>query len=154
LFNGSSPGLGSFLSALQAALVVGAVAALVIFVIRHARTARVAWLWLGGLLLLVSLGPAHAHSIREFMVGWTMHSVPLALTVAITAVFLRSNVAAYLGTAFCVAVIQPLITLFTQPEAFYRWNGVLLAVLAAAFLAWLLAVGTRQVDDLQPTANS
>jgi hypothetical protein len=72
-----------------------------------------------------------------------MHFVPLALAIGVIAVFLRNNVAAYLGAAFSVGVIQPLLTLLSQPPALYRWNGVILAVLALAFLAWLLAVGTR-----------
>jgi membrane protease YdiL (CAAX protease family) len=148
LFDGSSPGLGSFLGTFEGALLAAVGAALVIFIIRRARAAGVGWLWLAGLLLLVSLGPAGAHSIPEYGVGWIMHFVPLALAVGIMAVFLRSNVAAYLGAAFCVAVIQPLVTLLGQPPAFYRWNGVLLAVLALAFLAWLLAVGQKSQPAL------
>jgi hypothetical protein len=54
--------------------------------------------------------------------------------------FLRGNAAAYLGTAFAVTITQPLVTLFAQPPAFYRWNGIMLAVLALIFLGWLIAV--------------
>jgi len=152
LFNGSSPGLGTFLGTLWRAFFAVVVTGLVIFVIRHARAVRVWWLWSGGLLLLVSLGPAQAHSIPEFAVGWVMHFVSLALAVGILTAFLRNNVAAYLGAAFCAAIMQPLVTLLAQPPAFYRWNGVLLALLALAFLVWLLAIGAKPVDNLQKGA--
>jgi membrane protease YdiL (CAAX protease family) len=154
LLNGSWPGLGSFLSAFQGALLAPVAVGLVIFAIRYARAAGAAWLWSSVLLLLVSLGPARAHSIPEYVVGWTLHFVPLALTAGIMAAFLRNNVAAYLGTAFCVVIMQPLVTLLTQPPAFYRWNGVLLAVLALVFLLWLLAPGKKPMPAGDSLATS
>ena len=155
LFNGSWPGPGSFLGGLEGALGAAVLAALVIFVIRYARATGAWWLWTGGLLLLVNLGPAGAHSVAEYAVGWTMHFVPVAITVGIMATFLRGNVAAYLGTAFSVAIMQPLVTLFAQPPAFYRWNGIMLVVLALLFLAWLVALGKKPipVDSSQPTVH-
>ncbi len=149
-FNGSLPGAGSFLGAVQAALVASIVAALAIFVLRFARAAGSLWLWLGALLLLVSLGPAHAHSIREYLVGWVMRVLPLALAVGITAAFLRGNVAAYLGAAFCVTLVQPLVTLFLQPSRYYQWNGALLIFLALVFVGWLLAVGGKPAEAGSP----
>ena len=145
LFNGSWPGPGSFVGGLEGALVAAVLAALMIFVIRYARATGAWWLWLSGLLLLATLGPAGAHSVAEYAVGWTMHFVPLALTVGIMAAFLRGNAAAYLGTAFSVAIMQPLVTLFVQPPALYRWNGMMLAALALLFLGWLVALGNRSV---------
>jgi hypothetical protein len=155
LFNGSWPGPGSFVGGLQAALIAAVLAALVIFVIRYARLTGAWWLWLTGVLLLASLGPTGAHSVAEYALGWTMHFVPLAMTVGIMATFLRGNAAAYLGTAFAVAIMQPLVTLFAQPPAFYRWNGMMLAVLALLFLAWLVALGKKPipVDSSQPTVH-
>jgi hypothetical protein len=145
LFNGSWPGPGSFLGGLQGALVAAVVTALVIFVIRYARDAGTWVLWSGGLLLAVSLGPTGAHSVAEYAVGWTMHFIPLAITVGIMVAFLRGNTAAYLGTAFFVTILQPLVTLFAQPPAFYRWNGIMLAVLAVLFLGWLVTLGKKLI---------
>ena len=155
LFNGSWPGPGSFLSGFAGALGTAVLAALVIFVIRYARATGAWLLWSGGLLLLVNLGPAGAHSVAEYAVGWTVHFVPLAITVGIMAAFLRGNVAAYLGTAFSIAIMQPLVTLLAQPPAFYRWNGIILAVLALLFLAWLVALGRKPtpVHSSQPTLH-
>ena len=155
LFNGSWPGPGSFLGGLQGALVAAVVAAMVIFVIRYARAAGAWCLWSGGVLLLATLGPAGAHSVAEYAVGWTTNFIPLAITVAIMVAFLRGNVAAYLGAAFTVSIMQPLVTLFAQPPTFYRWNGIILAVLALLFLGWLVALGKKQIpaDSLQPTVH-
>jgi hypothetical protein len=155
LFNGAWPGPGSFVGGLQAALIAAVLAALVIFVIRYARLTGAWWLWLTGVLLLASLGPTGAHSVAEYALGWTLHFVPLAMTVGIMATFLRGNAAAYLGTAFAVAIMQPLVTLFAQPPAFYRWNGMMLAILALLFLAWLVAFGKKPitVDGSQPTVH-
>ena len=128
---------------------------MVIFVIRYARAAGAWCLWSGGVLLLATLGPAGAHSVAEYAVGWTTNFIPLAITVAIMVAFLRGNVAAYLGAAFTVSIMQPLVTLFAQPPAFYRWNGIILAVLALLFLGWLVALGKKQrpADSLQPTVH-
>jgi membrane protease YdiL (CAAX protease family) len=155
LFDGSWPGPASFLSGLQGALGAALLAVLVIFVIRYARTTGAWWLWLSGLLLLAGLGPTSAHSFAEYAVGWTMHFIPLAITVGIMAAFLRGNAAAYLGTAFAVAIMQPLVTLFAQPPAFYRWNGIILAVLALLFLGWLIAPWKKPaaVDSSQPNPS-
>jgi hypothetical protein len=140
---------------LEAALGGAVLAALVIFVIRYARSTGVWWMWSGGLLLLASLGPVDAHSVAEYAVGWTTHFVPLVVTVGVMVTFLRGNAAAYLGAAFSIAIMQPLVTLFTQPPAFYRWNGVMLAVLALLFLGWLVAVGKKPVlvDSSQPAVD-
>jgi len=46
-----------------------------------------------------------------------------------------------LGAVFAVQATEPLVALISQPVAFYRWQGVLLAVLSAVFLWWLLAPG-------------
>jgi membrane protease YdiL (CAAX protease family) len=155
LFNGSWPGPGSFLGGLEGALAAAVLATLAIFVIRYAHAANAWWLGSGALLLLASLGPTGAHSVAEYAVGWTMSFVPLAITVGIVAAFLRGNVAAYLGAAFSVTVMQPIVTLFVQPPAFYRWNGIMLALLALLFLVWLAALGTRPLamDSSQPAVD-
>src|SRR5208337_4061915 len=104
-------------------------------------TKRAWWLWAGILLGLVGLGPAGAPSVREFLAGWVMSFVPLAVAVAIVFWFFRNNLLAYLGAAFCLEVAQPLPSLLSQHAGVYRSNGLLLAVLAFLFLAWLFLVG-------------
>jgi ABC-type transport system involved in cytochrome c biogenesis permease component len=112
-----------------------------IYVIRLGWTKRAWWLWAGILLGLVGLGPASAHSLPEYWAGWVTSFVPLALAVAILIVFFRNNLLAYLGAVFCLQVAQPLVSLLSTRAAFYRSNGLLLAVLVFLFLGWLLFAG-------------
>jgi hypothetical protein len=142
LFNAALPGAGFFLRGLDWRIVVFISGlGLAIYIIRFGWTKRAWWLWVGILLGLVGLGPAGAHSVREFFAGWVISFVPLAVGVAIVFWFFRNNLLAYLGVAFCLQVAQPLVSLLSQQAAFYRSNGLLLAVLAFLFLVWLLLVG-------------
>ena len=143
LFNAALPGAGFFLRALEWSIVFICGLGLAIYIIRLGWIKRAWWLWAGILLVLVGLGPASAHSVREFFAGWVMSFVPLAVAVAIVFWFFRNNLLAYLGAAFCLEVAQPLVSLFSQHAAFYRSNGLLLAVLALLFLAWLLLAGAE-----------
>ena len=79
-----------------------------------------------------------------------MSFVPLAVAVAIVFWFFRNNLLAYLAAAFCLQVAQPLVSLLSQQAAFYRSNGLLLAVLAFFFLVWLLLVGRESEARSQP----
>jgi membrane protease YdiL (CAAX protease family) len=141
MFNGLLPGAGYFLGALAWSIVTLSGLAVVIYVIRLGWTKHAYWLWPGILLLLVALGPADAHSAREFFAGWAMNFVPLAVGAPIVFLFFRDNILAYFGAAFCLDVAQPLVSLLSQQTAFYRYNGLLLAVLSLLFLAWLFVAG-------------
>jgi len=138
LFNAALPGAGFFLRALERSVVFICGLGLAIYIIRLGWIKRAWWLWAGILLGLVGLGPAGAHSVREFFAGWVMSFVPLAVAIAIVFWFFRNNLLAYLGAAFCLLVAEPLVSLLSQQAAFYRSNGLLLAVLVVLFLAWLL----------------
>jgi hypothetical protein len=150
LFNAALPGAGFFLHALWWIIVFISGLGLAIYIVRFGWTKRAWWLWAGILLALVGLGPASAHSVREFFAGWVMSFVPLAVAVAIVFWFFRNNLLAYLGAAFCLEVAQPLVSLLSQQAAFYRSNGLLLAVLAFLFLVWLLLVGGESEARSQP----
>jgi hypothetical protein len=150
MFNAALPGAGFFLHALIGSVVFTCGLGLAIYVIRFGWAKRAWWLWAGILLGLVGLGPAGAHSLREFSAGWVMSFVPLAVTVAIVFWFFRNNLLAYLGAAFCLLVAEPLVSLFSQQAAFYRSNGLLLAVLAFLFLVWLLLVGGESEARSEP----
>ena len=141
MFNAASPGAGFFLRALGFSIVDICGLGVAIYVICLGWTKRAWWLWAGILLVLVGLGPADAHSLREFFAGWAMNFVPLAVGAAIVFWFFRNNLLAYLGAAFCLEVAQPLPSLLSQHAGVYRSNGLLLAVLAFLFLAWLFLVG-------------
>jgi hypothetical protein len=130
-----------FFEALAGSVVFLSGLGVAIYVMRLGWTKRAWWLWAGMLLGLVALGPASAHSVREFFAGWVMNFVPLAVGAAIVFWFFRNNLLAYLGAAFCLQVAQPLLSLLSQHVAFYRSNGLLLALLAFLFLGWLLLVG-------------
>ena len=96
------------------------------------------WLWLGLALVVVSLGPASAHSWPEFLVSWSLGFVQLLAAFVIVSFFLRDNIAAYLAVAFALPLVDPLLDLFSSAAPFYRWNGVALAAMGAIVLAWLL----------------
>jgi len=150
MFNAALPGAGFFLRALWWIVVFISGLGLAIYIIRLGWIRRAWWLWAGILLGLVGLGPAGAHSVREFFAGWVMSFVPLAVGAAIVFWFFRNNLLAYLAAAFCLQVAQPLVSLLSQQAAFYRSNGWLLAVLAFLFLVWLLLVGGESEARSEP----
>jgi hypothetical protein len=46
------------------------------------------------------------------------------------------------------------VALFSQPAAFFRWNGLVLAILVALVFAWMfLAVGEAQPSPQPPQAS-
>jgi hypothetical protein len=141
MLNAAFPGAGFFLGAVGWSVVYLSGLGVAIYVLRLGWRKRAWWLWAGVLLGLVALGPAEAHSLREFFAGWAMNFVPLAVGAAVLFWFFRDNLLAYLAAAFCLQVAPPLLSLLSQPAAFYRSNGLLLAVLAFLFLAWLFLAG-------------
>ena len=150
MFNSTLPGASFFLHALWWIVVFLSALGLAIYIIRLGWTKRAWWLWAGILLGLVALGPASALSLREFFAGWVMKFVPLGVGAAIVFWFLRNNLLAYLGAVFCLQVAQPLVSLLSPRAAFYRLNGLLLAVLALLFLGWLLLVGREDEVRSEP----
>jgi membrane protease YdiL (CAAX protease family) len=150
MFNAAYPGAGFFLRGLGFSIVSICGLGLAIYVIRFGWTKRAWWLWAGILLGLVGMGPASAHSVREFFAGWVMNFVPVVVGAAIVLWFFRDNLLAYLGAAFCLEMAQPLVSCFSQPATFYRSNGLLLALLAFLFLGWLLLVGKEGEVRMEP----
>jgi hypothetical protein len=150
LFNAALPGAGFLLRALEWSVVFICGLGLAVYIIRLGWIKRAWWLWAGILLGLVGLGPADAHSVREFFAGWVMSFVPLAVAVAIVFWFFRNNLLAYLGAAFCLLVAEPLVSLLSQQATFYQLNGLLLAVLVLLFLAWLLFAGAEAEVRSEP----
>ena len=88
--------------------------------------------------MIVALGPSNAHSVREFVIGWVMNLLALAVTAAVLIYFFRDNLLAYVGAALVLPVIQSAVDLFRQPLGFYRWNGLILTALMVIVLAWML----------------
>jgi len=148
--NAAVPGAGEFVHALEFSIVELCGLGLLIYVIRFGWTHRAWWLWAGILLLLVAIGPSGAHSLREYFAGWVMSFVPLAAGAAIVFYFFRDNLLAYWGAAFCLEVAQTLLSLLSRDAGVYRWNGLLLAVLAACFLAWLFLGGRAGEVSSEP----
>jgi len=141
MLNTTFPGAGFFLRALAWSIIYASGLGAAVYVIRLGWTKRAWWLWAGILLVLIGLGPAAAHSPREFFAGWVMDFVPLAVGAALLFWFFRDNLLAYWGAAFCLQVAQPLVSLLSQQARFYWSNGLLLALLAFLFLAWLFFGG-------------
>jgi len=137
-FSTQWPAAGIFFSNLSRTLMYAAVVGLLIFIIRAGWRRRAWWLWVGLALVLVSLGPAHAHSRAAFGVGWLMNLLPLLVAAMVAGFFLRDNILAYLMVLFCALMRGPLMDLFAQPNTFFLQNAVALALLAGPVLVWLL----------------
>ena len=69
---------------------------------------------------------------------WMLGAIGLVLVGGIVALFFRDNALAYLAASFSLLIAKPLVELFTQPASFYRWNGLLLAIVALVVLFWML----------------
>jgi membrane protease YdiL (CAAX protease family) len=147
--NTLAPGVTVWLSALRSAVLGAAFVSVLVYIVRRGVERRAWWLWLGAALLVAGLGPNDAHSLGEYLVGWVIKFVALAATVGIVAAFFRSNVLAYVAAGFSVPLAQPLVQMLSEPLGFLRWNGVLLAVLAVAVLAWLFT-GQRAPGNAAP----
>jgi hypothetical protein len=126
---------------------------LLILVVRRGWKRRAWWLWAGVALILVSLGPGRAHSLAGYAVGWVEDFLPLAVAVAVAALFLRENILGYVAVVFCLQLADPLWQLFSQPNAFFRSNGVAVVLLAALVLIWMLGLaggGEEAAGDVGP----
>ncbi|PYV09857.1 MAG: hypothetical protein DMG23_09525 [Acidobacteria bacterium] len=139
LFDSYLPAAGFFLSALASCVILGSAGAVAIYLFRESWARRAWWLWPGSLLLLASLGPARAHSVPEFFVGWAGNAAMLVVALGIVAAFFRNNLLAYVGAAFFWSVAGPIESLLSQPAPFFRWNGVLLVLMSLIVLGWMLA---------------
>jgi hypothetical protein len=137
-FSTQWPAAGLFLSSLTRTLLYAALMGIFIFIVRAGWKLRAWWLWLVLALVLVSLGPTHAHSLAAFGVGWVMNFLPLLVAALVVAYFLRRNILAYLLVLFCAQVAEPLIDLLAQSNTFFLRNGLAFALLAGAVLVWML----------------
>ncbi len=141
-FDAFLPATLLFLGSLSNAVLFAGMLAVVVRLVNLGLKQRAWWLGVGGLLVVATLGPSGAHSVREYLLGWTMGFVGLAVGLLLVSTFFRDNVLAYVAAMMCVPLVEPLISLLSQPAGFYRWNGMLLAVFFAVTLAWMfLAVG-------------
>ena len=142
-FAASSPALAVFLPSLYLYAVFSlAGVALAIRLVMIGWRQREWWLWAGIVLLLVVRGPSDAHTLGQFLVPWTVSMCALLATLVVIALFFRNNIVAYVAFAFTWPLIGPLLGLIGDPVRFYRWNGVLLAILMAAVLVLLLFPGS------------
>lgn len=143
VLNTTLPGVDVFLRALVYGVAGASVVGIAIYGAVLGWERRAWWFWVGIILLLVALGPAGAHSVAEYALGWLMRFLPLVAGVIVLAVFFRNNLLAYVASAFISAVAAPLVDLFSQPNSFTRWNGAALAILTAIVLIWLLVPFSR-----------
>jgi membrane protease YdiL (CAAX protease family) len=143
LMDTSLPGIAMLLHAVIFTVVYAALVGILVYLVRLGWSRRAWWIWPVALLVLVGLGPAGAHSVREYAAGWVMGLLPLAPAVVIVAGFFRSNILAYVGAIFCLQAAAPIFQLLSQPSMFFRWNGALLLALSLLVLAWMLVAGGR-----------
>jgi len=143
LFDASAPGIAILLRSLVFTVLYAAAAGILIYLGRSGWSRREWWIWPVALLVLVSLGPAGAHSVREYAAGWVMGFLPLTAAIVVAAWFCRSNILAYVGAILILQIAAPLVQLLSQPSLYFRINGALLLVLGLLVLAWLLVAGKR-----------
>ena len=149
----SFPVISVMLHAVIYTVLGAALAGILIYLARSGWSRRVWWIWPVALLILVSLGPSGAHSLREYMAGWAMAFIPLVGAAVIAGWFCGTNILAYVAAIFCIQVTAPLVQLLSQPSTFFRWNGVVLLVLSLLVLAWMLAVGSRTTQSDKVTVG-
>jgi membrane protease YdiL (CAAX protease family) len=133
-----SPALAFLFSAVLGAVLGTAGLAVLIVAFKSGWSRRAWWIWLTLLLLVVALGPAHAHSVHEFLPDWIYTVISFAIPVWIVAAFFRDNALAYVAAIFCVMVAEPVASLLSQAARIYQWDGILLGGLSLAVLGWLL----------------
>jgi membrane protease YdiL (CAAX protease family) len=150
-----SPALGYQFSAMSGSVVMTAALGLAIAVFRSGWSRKAWWMWIGLFALVISLGPAGAHSVREFLVVWAYAAASFAFVVWIAVTFLRGNPLAYLAAIFGLLVAQPTEVLLSQAAKVYVWNGVLLGGLSILILGWLLLPDLSADKNRQfPSASS
>jgi membrane protease YdiL (CAAX protease family) len=144
-----SPALAALLPAIPGSIAALAGLGLLIAILRSCWSRPRWWFWVGCLLFLITLGPANARSVREFLIVWTYSAVSIAFVIWVIAIFFRDNALAYLVTIFCSFVAAPVVELFSQGARIYLWNGLLLTLLSAAILGWLLLPdkSARRLED-------
>jgi len=147
-----SPALAFLMSAVLGTVLATAVVAVLVGVFKSGWSHRAWWIWLILLLLVVALGPSHAHSVREFLPDWIYALIAIAIPVWIAVTFFRDNALAYPAAIFCVTVAEPIVRLLSQAARVYQWNGLLLGVLSLAVLGWLLLPG-RSVARPETSAS-
>ncbi len=143
LFDTLWPGGGFFLRGLTYLLLLPAIVGVVVYLVRWSLARRGWWIWPVGLLLLLSLGSSQAHSLAEYVTSWAMDFLALAVVVVLIVALFRDNVLAYLAVAFTYPLVEPLVSLLSQPAAFLRWNGALLALLTLLVLGWMFLGGGK-----------
>ena len=141
LMDTSWPGIAFLLHTLIFTVLYASLLGILIYLVRSGWSRRAWWIWPIVLLAVVGLGPAGAHSVREYAAGWFMGLLPLAAAVVVVVWFFRSNILAYVGAIFCLQVAAPLVQLLSQPSTFFRWNGASLLILSLVVLAWMLVAG-------------
>ncbi|MBI1982620.1 MAG: CPBP family intramembrane metalloprotease, partial [Acidobacteria bacterium] len=141
LFDASWPAAGFLLRGLLYCLFIPTLAGIVIYLARWSLNRRPWWMWVVAALLLVSLGSSRSHSVPEFAVTWVQGFVSLVVVVDIIAAFFRDNVLAYVGAALTYPIVEPLVSLLSQPAPFLKLNGLLLAVGGLVFFALLMLAG-------------
>jgi membrane protease YdiL (CAAX protease family) len=135
------PAAGMFLSIVNRTLLPGSAAALAIFIVVAGWRKKAWWLGVISILVLASLGPLAAHSPAEFGAGWLENFLPMAIVIAVVALFLRDNVLAYVVVLIGVQAAEALLDLFSQHDKFYFQNGIALALMVGIVLAWLFWPG-------------
>jgi hypothetical protein len=146
MFATAWPALGTFTSLFGRAILYSSAAALGINIFLSRWREKRWWVWIVGVLFLVSLGSDSPHSLADYMAGWVGSFIPLATAIAVVALFFRDNTLAYIVVPLGVQTAKELLDLFSQHDKFYFQNGIALALMVGIVLVWLLWPGGKQKE--------
>ena len=150
-FDSSWPAASFFFSGVASCIFRTSAIALIVYIVCAGASRRRWWLGGIGLIFLISLGPASAHSVREFLLGWSMGFVSAVVAIGILILFYRDNVLAYVGASFLLSTVSPMVSLLAQQPRFFLWNGLALAISILVVIGWMF-LGARGAEPLLPTA--
>jgi len=129
-------------SAVTSALFIAAAIALAAgFLGNYARTA---WIQYAFLVLTALVLAGRGGSGEDFAKNFLLELILVTVVWWGVRKLFRFNVAAYILTVVALSVVRSAISLLSQPQEFYRWNGYALFVLLAAVLAWPWLAASRR----------
>lgn len=131
------PGLSDLLRAPIHALWLTALLGVLLPSLLYAWRHGYRWLAAVGVVLLWAGQLATAHSLGQFLLMGLLTAVTLVLLFSFAAFFLRTNPLAWFSAALLPLLIQPALNVLGLGVIRYDVLGIILLLVAAAWLAWL-----------------
>jgi hypothetical protein len=131
------PGLSDLLRAPVHALWLAALLGVLLPSLLYAWRHGYRWLAIAGVVLLWAGQLSTAHTLGQFLLMGLLTAVTLVLLFSFAAFFLRTNALAWFSAALLPLLIEPALNVLGLGVIRYDVLGILLLLVAAAWLAWL-----------------